>query len=203
MQKIYSLISSLNVNNNIVFCEYNKQLRYVVNNAVINNKILFLPKHLQYVMSESTQEYSFNYLVNKYKDYFSKINCDYFVINALPRDDVSKHAALVAASELSPVVRTIYLEHGDTGFNDSSAVWRWLHYCDYYYASNTESRRYIEAIRDKYNETCFIKEWKRPIPKRKKSSNYVLFAPGFYNGELFIGLVPDTLKYRTIKLILE
>lgn len=201
LKQAYTTLTYLNKNNIIVFSEYNKQLTNVIRRASSKNRIYFLLEKgnvFNYKNIDNIE--GFSLIVNWYRGYFKDIGCNYFVINTMPRNDLDRHAALVAASEVDSV-KVVYLDHGDTGFSDPSGVWHWFNYADYFYASNTESRKYIN--KQIVPEGFIVREWKRPLPKRKKSKKYVLFAPGFYNGELFIGQLTDTAKYRHTETIIR
>src|SRR4030065_667159 len=184
----------------IVFSIFNKDLKNIIFSASVDNEICFIPEFSKGSISDwetlinNKRSFLFDKLIGKYKTYCE--NKDFFVIDRLPRGDLNRHAALIAASKSD--VKVVYLDHGETGFEYPEGYAHWIKYADYFYANNTETKEYVQRLAKEQKSDIIIKERKRNIPVIRKSvsKRTLMFVPSFYNGELLIGNYSDTLKYK-------
>jgi len=187
----------------IVFSILNRFVKSIVEEAAKENEIHFLPELFDNYLREDSDSCTYRGMIAGYKDYFQ--DKSFFVIDRLPRNDVNRMAAVEGAKQ-SPCTKIVYLDHGETGFSDPIGQIHWLRVADYYYANNTETKHYIQELAQRFDSDVVVRERRRTLSvkwNRDKNSSTILFAPSFYNSDLFIGQYSDTMKYKHRKFLVD
>lgn len=146
---------------------------------------------------------NFSILVKYSEDYLIDKKIDFLVVSKLPRNDLLIHSLVAASINLK--IKIIYLDHGDTGTENKHHENMWCKIADYYYVNNTEMQKYlIRENNDNYKQDVIIKQWRRPMQNKRRDidKKLILFAPGFYNGDVLISLYSDAMRFKNNSKIL-
>jgi hypothetical protein len=173
-------------------------------------KIFFLPNLEKQtfdwnssVIKDKELEKRFNYFQMYIAKELIKKDIKFLMTDKVSRDNLLHYAA-ISTCKYTNTVSKLY-DHGEAGHCFDNDIYN-RGIFDVWYITNIQMHDYISNKIKEFDLKTMYMHWNRPkkkVKKKKHNRFTIMFAPMFTSDERMVHLLPETIKYKIKKEMLE